>query len=310
MAAGLLGALLWIGPLGATDASAEIRQLEVVGVVPLDARTRRAGVPKDRAIEVALWEGVSRVAADLLMDSVVTEPDPSDGVDPANSEGVDPSSASNTEDDGGARKLRGALGKDMVTYTRSFRIVEDQGERPALFTDNPDAATEYVVVVAVEVDVDRVRDRLLETGLLVTGSLEILTGILVEVRGLTQYRGYEELVELIAGDDVGAATVSPLEFERGRAVLHVEAEWGAGELLERMLGAAPSRLRITPISVDEPDLEASSGRQDVTGAGQAMLVVSVAWTPPPPPEEDTVDPGSSRRSGRSTSPESRHAGRR
>lgn len=280
MAAVLLGALIWLGPPGVTDARAEIRQLEVVGVVPLDAKTRRAGVPKDRAIEEALWEGVSRVAADLLMDSVVPEPDPSEEVDPDDGGA---SASGDGSDDDGARKLHDALGKDMVTYTRSFRILEDQGERPALFTDNPDAATEYVVVVAVEVDVDRVRDRLLETGLLVTAGVEILTGIRVEVRDLTRYRGYEELVEMIASERVGAASVSPLEFERGRAVLYVEAEWGAVELLERMLAAASSQLRITPISVDEADLEARSRRYDVPSAGLATLVISVAWTPPPPP---------------------------
>lgn len=245
-------------------ATAEIRSLEVVGVVPLDAKTRKTGIPKDKAIEEALWEGVSRVAADLLVDSLVES---SDG------EG--------SEAEGSADPLRKALGNDMLAYAQSFRIVEDQGERPALFTDNPDAATEYVVVVAVEVDVDRVRERLQSAGLLETGGLQILTGILVEVRDLTRYGGYEELVGLMESDAVGAVSVSPLEFTRGRIMLHVEAEWGAGELLERLLGASSPQLRITPISVKEPDLK-QSGRAFVREDGEASLVLSVAWTPPPP----------------------------
>lgn len=241
----------------AADASAEVRVLEVVGAVPLDQASRAKGIPKDRALEQALWEGVSRVAADLLVDSIV--PDPEDGPDP----------------------VRAALGDDTVPYTRSFRIIEDQGERPTLFTEHPDAATEYVVVVEVQVEVDRVRERLLAAGLLEQQGIQApLTGIRLEIRGLTRYGGYEQLVALLTGDRVGAASISPLELAHGRMVLHVEAEWGAGELLERLLAAAPDTFRIEPLEVAE--FEPSGGGWGLD-RGPARLVVRVRWTPPEEP---------------------------
>jgi hypothetical protein len=238
----------------APNAGAEVRVLEVVGAVPLDQATRAKGIPRDRALDQALWEGVSRIAADLLVDSIV--PETEDGSDP----------------------VRAALGDDTVPYTRSFRIIEDQGERPTLFTEHPDAATEYVLVVEVQVEVDRVRERLLAAGLLEQQGIQApLTGIRLEIRDLTRYGGYEQLVALLTGERVGAVSVSPLELSHGRMLLHVEAEWGAAELLERLLAAAPETFRIEPLEV--ADFEASGGGWGLD-RGPARLVVRVRWTPP------------------------------
>jgi hypothetical protein len=239
--------------LVAAAAGAEIRRLEVVGAVALDDKMRRSGIPKDKAIDAALWEGVSRVATELLEESTATAP----------------------ED--GAKPLASVLGRDMVSYTKSFRIVEDQGERPTLFTENPDAATEYVVVVEVQVDVDRVRASLVKAGLLQDTAAAVLTGIDLDVRGLTQYAGYQELMALLVSDRVGAASVDPREYERGRALVRVEAEWGAGELLERLLAAAPIHLRITPLEVED-----LTGASDVWGrpVGRSLLVLAVHWSEP------------------------------
>jgi hypothetical protein len=253
--AGLVALLAFAAP----PAGAELRQLEVVGAVPLDEESRKRGIPKDRAIEAALWEGVSRVAAELLVDS--------DAI----------------ASEGSAKSIEKALGRDVVSYTKSFRIVEDQGERPALFTEHPDAATEYVVVVELEVDTDRVREALVAAGLLAEAGAAALKGIELDVRGLTDYAGYLALVALVQSDRVGAAAVDPREYERGRALLRVEAEWGASELLERLLAAAPPQLRITPVEVDE-----DRGTDDVwaQAPGRSTLVVEVEWTPPPDPDAD------------------------
>jgi hypothetical protein len=256
--------------LGAASASgAEIRRMEVVGAVPLDAETRRSGIPKDKAIDEALFEGVWRVAYELLEESAVelvgSEPTGDGG---AASEGPDP--------------IRAALGTNMVLYATSFRILDDQGERPTLFTDHPDAATEYVVVVEVQVDVDRVRDRLRSAGLLEVpgGGLVALSGIEIEIRGLTDYRGFQALKTLIESDSVGVETFEPREFGRGRTLLRVEAEWGATELLERLLAAAPPELRITPMDVDDPTPSELDGwGRDEPAVGS--LVLEIAWTPPP-----------------------------
>jgi len=247
----MLSAVLLVGL--AASASAEVRILEVVGAVPLDEKTRTKAIPKDRAIDEALWEGVSRVADDLLMDSIL----------PESPEGVDP--------------VREALGSDMVIYTRSFRIVDDQGERPSLFTEHPDAATEYVVVVEVQVEAERVRERLVAAGLLETGGLTALKGIRLEVRDLTAYPGYAQFVALLKENEVGAVSVSPIELDHGRAVLQVEAAWGAGELLERLLAAAPATLRIRPIEID--DVRATGGGAGLETMGSSRLTLSVKWTP-------------------------------
>ncbi len=244
---------IWLASMP-LSAMAEVRVLEVVGAVPLDEKTRARSIPKDRAIEEALWEGVSRVAGDLLIDSVV----------PESAEGQNP--------------VRDALGLDMVPYTRSFRIVDDQGERPSLFTEHPDAATEYVVVVEVQVEVDRVRERLIDAGLLQSGERSALNGIELEIRDLTAYAGYEQFVSLLKGDRVGAASVSPLELDHGRAVLRVEAEWGAAELLERLLAAAPATLRIRPIAIDESQPRGVGERLEPNRPSR--LTLSVTWAPP------------------------------
>lgn len=241
--------------LAAGGAVAETRLLEVVGAVPLDERTRQSSIPKDKAIEAALWEGVSRVAADLLVDSIV--PEPEDGSNPVDA----------------------ALGRDMVSYTKTFRIVEDQGERPTLFTDHPDAATEYVVVMEVEVEVDRVRRALVQAGLLEVLGAEARTWVDLEVRGLDRYDGYSALVEALESPGVGATRIDPRDFEAGRARVRVEGEWGARELLERLLAAAPPNLRLRPLEVeDRPPDDDRWGHE----AGRQLLVLAASWTPSEP----------------------------
>jgi hypothetical protein len=278
---------------GAADtACAEIVELEVVGAIPLDAESRRRGIPKDRAIDEALWQGVSRVAADLIAENPAQPPEPEPGPDGV--EGVDGVDGleGDVEPEATEDPIREALGTDMVPYTRSFRIVEDQGERPVLFTDHPDAATEYVVVMAVHVDVDKLRERLSAAGLLANDRIEVLTGILLEIRGLTQYRGYDELVQLIESEAVGAASVMPLQLERGRALLQVEGEWSARELLDRLLAAASPQLTIIPVAIDESGDESLTSSGALPLAGLSSLVVAVQWAPPAPPVEEGDNPTS------------------
>jgi hypothetical protein len=284
---------------GAADtACAEIVELEVVGAIPLDAASRRKGIPKDRAIDEALWQGVSRVAADLIAENPAQPPEPEPGPDGV--EGVDgldgldglDGAEGDVEPEATEDPIREALGTDMVPYTRSFRIVEDQGERPVLFTDHPDAATEYVVVMAVHVDVDKLRERLSAAGLLADDRIEVLTGILLEIRGLTQYRGYDELVQLIESEAVGAASVMPLQLERGRALLQVEGEWSARELLDLLLAAASPRLTIIPIAIEDSGDESLTSRGAPPLAGLSSLVVAVQWAPPAPPVEEGDNPTS------------------
>jgi len=267
---------------GVGDAVAEVRHLEVVGAVSLDSKTRQSGLPKDKAISEALWEGVSRVAAGLLEENALPEGEDGGaaGARPDGGNGGAPGGAAGSGEDADNEPLREALGADMVPYTRSFRILEDQGERPALFNDEDGVATEYVVVVEVQVDVDRVRERLRSAGLLrERGEAGETTRIQLELQGLSAYAGYEEFVELLKAEAVGVASVEPSEFERGRILLAVRAEWGAQDLSERLRRAAPPHMGLTVVSVAGSG--AIYGVLGARGTRQESLVLSVDWRPPP-----------------------------
>ena len=325
--------------------AAEVRALVVVGASAIPMGSTRAALFKEQAIEQGLWEGVVRVARDLVESQAPVEvlapgslgvfwpgrPDgdfegplltglpqsPADSASPPeragqlpsplfgavpgapdpvlpepNLEGVQPEQLSEEEaarleaereaerlaEEAETQRLRDALGRETVPYTKSFRIVEDQGERPALFTSDPDVATEYVLLMEVQVEVDRVRVRLEEMGLLTPLERSELTGIRLEIRGLTHYGGYQALVGLLQGEVVAAEAVVPRNFAPGRVVVTVEGDWAPEELLERLKQAAPENLQIEARAVDRPqDVD------PVIEAGAPTLRLQVAWAPPAPP---------------------------
>ena len=236
-----------------------------------------SAAPKEAAIDQALWEGVSRVALELLLDQQdEVVPDPDSG-----------------------ERLRAALGNAMVPYLRGFRIVEDQGERPVLFTDHPDAATEYVVVVAVEVETERIRERLVQTGLLRDAVVGEVRGFELEVLGLDHYSAYQVLRELLETDSVAVTSVTPREMRSDRVLLELQVDFGPDELVERMKAAAPEGLSIRAISTKVPGLEETAGlltppspslapvdADAVETPSPARVVVELVWQPVRPPVED------------------------
>lgn len=234
-------------------AGAEIRRLEAVGVAPI-AKGERGSARREAAIQGALREAVFRVAEELLLEEDVGE---------------------------AGASLGSVLGTDMVLYAARFRILEDRGERPVLFTEDPNVTREYVVTVEVHVDTDLVADKLADAGLLARtqpGSGHT-TSVRVEVEGLTRFAAFAEVRELLMTGG-RARRVVPLEFERGRAVFEVETEGNAGALLDRVLEAAPARVEIVP-------LEARGGE----------LRVLVRWTPPPPGPDAEREGGLGRPAG-------------
>jgi hypothetical protein len=193
--------LVWAFGLSPTPASAETRRIEAIGAAPIKPGRRGSVSVLDEAIQLALREAVSRVAQSFLLD--------------ADAEG---------ESDLSIEKV---LGKKMVPYTTRFRIIDDRGERPALFADDPKVSKEYVVVVEVFVDADRVEERLREAGVLeASGEPAATRRIRLEARGVTSYPAYLAMVELIRGAG-GAVAVTPRGFARGIAVFDVEVA-GAG----------------------------------------------------------------------------------
>lgn len=229
----------WIAFGLGTLASADVRTLEAVGTVPIHPKGGGRGIPRDNAINQALREAVLRVAQDFLADRVIGDPSADDGgaTDDENGE----ASAFDLAD------LEKVLGKKMVPYTSRFRMIEDRGRRPALFAEDPDVREEYVVIVEVQVDADRVEDKLVAAGLIPAGDSKVgRNELLLEVEGLDAYPAYRDFRALLE-ESLGAAHVTPVEMSRGRAVLDVGTNATAVDFLEALLTAAPSNLEIVPV---------------------------------------------------------------
>lgn len=267
----------------------EIRRLEVVGAVPLHGRGSPRDTPKDRAVQEGLINGVARVGADLLLQGLLLEATP-DQTEGAGSPLPDllagtalawesPVTLFMPAQELEEARVREALGRDMVPYTRGFRILEDQGERPALFTQDPDAATEYVVVMEVQVEVGRVRQRLEKEGLIQSVQLDALTGIELELSGLHQFDLYQAVLDLLSGPGIEAASVIPESFYPQHARLRVEGPWTASELNQLLHSAAPAELEL--VSLEVQDAEKTGSLWPWQGPLRPRLALAVAWRPPP-----------------------------
>lgn len=265
----LMGSVLSaaIAALTAATAIAETRTLEVVGTIPIGAQGSSTVVPRDAAIEQALREAVVRVAEEFLADRPIELP----SADDLNRRMIDGESPDLLRLPGGESDaepeppdLDAVLGKKMVPYTQRFRMIEDRGRRPALFADDPEVSEEYVVIVEVQVDVERVRSKLVEAGLIRASEAAVGSNeVRLEVDGLTVYPAYLAVRELLMGA-LGATGVYPVEMTRGRTVLDVQTEASAVEFLEKLLAEAPPELKIVPLHV----------------SGNRVHVIA-KWTPPP-----------------------------
>jgi hypothetical protein len=171
-------------------------------------------------VHKALSEAVRRVALELLADQ-----------DPADVEA----------------QLDAELGKDPLIYISRFRTLEDRGERPVLFSDDPVAKTEYVVVVEASVDAGRLRERLARAGLLVAPAGEVRRyHVVLEAEGLADFAAYRALREtLLKG--VGVRSALPVEFARGRAILDVDGELTGDTLLAALVRAVPPGMTLTAL---------------------------------------------------------------
>lgn len=190
------------------------------------------------------------------------------------------------------QRIRNALGSDTVSYTKGFRIVEDQGERPVLFSDDPDVATEYVVILEVQVEIDRVRQRLEEAGLLFPVETSELKGLQLEILGLSHYAGYKALLDLLDSEAVAVESVSPRFFAPDRVLVGVEGGWTAAELMDRLQAAAPPNLRVG--GQDPPPAAAErlrgEGEPETASQGPSRLRLEVDWAPMALEPEEPGDP--------------------
>ena len=209
----------------ALPAGAELRRVEALGAVPLDPRNPPSVPPRDAALRRALHDAVWRVALEMLP-----------GFDP-----TDHASEADLED---------ALGNDPLDYADRFRVVEDRGERPALFSEAPGVETEYVVLVEAHVETSRIRQRLAAAGLLSRPSGDArryrVRVVLDEVGSYGAYQAVRTLLE-----EMGARSAIPVEMEPGRAVLLVDGNRPPDALVAGLVRSAPPNLSIVPLGIDD-----------------------------------------------------------
>jgi len=220
--------VLWLGiaVLLASGAGAAERRVESVGAAPLGAEAGNRPA-RDLALVSAVDAAVLRVARDLL---------PEDFAPPAGS-GQSPE-----------RWLAGKLGDDLLVYASQFSILEDRGQRPAVFSSDPGVESEYVVLAAVRVDVDALRDQLGAQGLLKASSRT--TELRLVVQGLEVYRPLALLRQALE-EQRGVRSVTPVEFTPGQAVLAVVADRSARELVSDLEEAPLEGLQVVPVRLGE-----------------------------------------------------------
>ena len=225
--AGVLGAvgLLVLALVLGDSGRAEVRRVEAVGAVPLGVNAPSRVAPRDAALQRALEDAVRRVALEELSDRDFETRE---------------------------EELALALGRDPSEFATRYRIREDRGERPALFTEDPEVESEYVVVVEVNVDVERVRERLVEAGLLLPSGDSRRYRVRVVIEQVESYAAYMAVRTLL--EEMGLRSVLPVEMERGRAVLEVYGDQAPDKLMNGLLQAAPSNLRLVPLDIDATTL--------------------------------------------------------
>jgi len=240
-------------------ARAELQRVEAVGIYGIRDSMRSRVIPRDEAIAKARWEGVSRVALELIGESAPSEIGIPAGetttelrLDEQDVPPIDDPGASESEgpSDDEVVALRAALGEDVLPYMRSYRILDDRGEVPVLFNDEPNVSVEYVVVIEVIVDVDRVISALESAGLIaMMNSEDTAEAVVVELIGLSRYEALD-VIFVALRKQFGATRIRAVEFSRERQILAVEGPFGPAALSAKLAGFDDPRLLLEPIGVD------------------------------------------------------------
>jgi hypothetical protein len=224
----------------------DVLDVEAVGAVGIRPDSSSAISPRDAAVRKGLLEAVRMTAMELL---------------------------GNVHSDQPEAPLDEILGTDPYEFATRFQVIEDRGERPALFSQDPDVATEYVVIVSVSIDRDLIRDRLEAAGMLLarpSGASSVRIRLALE--GLIEYWAYEAIRTALVVN-LGVRSAIPVEFEPGRLTLEVDADRSPSELLLPLQRAVADQMELIPLIVD----------------GDAMSLHVEAGVREPP---DTASPGS------------------
>ncbi|HTF33754.1 MAG TPA: hypothetical protein VK714_08655 [Myxococcota bacterium] len=212
----------------ATVAGAETRSVEAVGAVPAQPGASPGGPEREGALRAALAEAVVQVGLSLVAnpDPVATRP-----------------------------RVEAALAGDPRDYTARYRVTEDRGAGPRSVLSDPAVRTEYAVKIEAQVDVTRVRARLVAAGLVPKSDAPVpvapteLHHLTLVLESLPSYQAYAAVRSALV-ERAGAKSAQPREFTRGRAVLAVETAQPAAALAQGLPALLAPELRVETVSAE------------------------------------------------------------
>jgi hypothetical protein len=226
--------------------AAEPRRVESVGIAPVKKDAPATSSPRSAALTAAVARAVETVALELEPSLPKT----------SGERAKDPTKI--------APELAAALGSDPLDYATRYRLLKDRGLRPAIYGKETGAEKEYVVVVEVQVDAERVAERLRAAGYLAgtqPGASQAPLRLVLE--GVTDYRAYASVRKLLV-ERLGVRSAQPVEFRRGETVLALEGAPAPETIGPSLQAAAPPELRVVPLE-----------------AGPDAVRLQLEWTPPP-----------------------------
>jgi hypothetical protein len=123
-----------------------------------------------------------------------------------------------------------------------------------LFGSDPDVETEYVVIVSVFVDRDRIRERLTRAGVILPPAgqeLRIQSRLILEDIG--QYWAYAEIRRVLL-EELKVHSATPREFSPGRAILELSAAQSPSEYLPSLQRSVSGQMDLVPLSVEADEM--------------------------------------------------------
>jgi len=218
----------------------DVVRVESVGVASVESDSAS---PRDTAVRKALLDAVRLTAEDLLATRAVD----GYGDGPGDPEDLEFETARRAE-------LQRILGDEPLEYATRFQVVEDRGEGPALFGSDPNVETEYVVIVSVFVDRDRIRERLARAGIALApvGQVPQIRSRLI-LEDLGEYWVYAEIRRVLL-EELKMHSAIPREFTPGRAILELTAEQYPSEFLGSLQRSLSDRMDLVPLSVEADEM--------------------------------------------------------